>query len=73
MDNIEGIAQWRLLDQAISQSVDETMRGVEWLVKEGFLVRIQTAGAGALYQLSENRRARAEAFLAERKEAAEGI
>jgi hypothetical protein len=53
-----------LLDEVISRSVDETIRGLEWLVEKGFLIRTQTTGAGVLFRLGQEERARAQSFVA---------
>jgi hypothetical protein len=64
-DDLEGIAQWRLPDERINRSVDETLRGVEWLVREGFLSRVQSTGTAPLFLLRAEARARAESLLAQ--------
>lgn len=62
-DSVEGVARWRLLDQAIHRTVDETHRALEWLVAEGFLCQATTAGSGTIFTLNAERQAQARRFL----------
>ena len=38
-DNLEGIARWRLLEERIQRTVEETKESLDWLLEEGYLVR----------------------------------
>jgi hypothetical protein len=38
-DTLEGIARWRLFDQSLYRSIEETNRAVNSLVSHGFLVK----------------------------------
>jgi hypothetical protein len=62
-DTVEGVARWRLLDQTIHRTVDETHQALEWLVAEGFLSRATTAGTGTIFSLNTERQAQARRFL----------
>ncbi len=64
-DDLEGIARWRLMSEAIRRSVEDTNRALEWLAEEGFLVRDTTAGAGPIFRLNPVNRVRAETFLSQ--------
>ncbi len=39
-DSLEGIARWRLLEQAIHRTVTETEGALSWLVQEGYLIEM---------------------------------
>lgn len=62
-DSIEGVARWRLLDQTIHRTVDETRQAIEWLVAEGFLSESKTVGSGTIFNLNPERQAQALRFL----------
>lgn len=62
-DSLEGVARWRLLDQTIHRSVDETNRALDWLVEQGFLLKVTRPGSGAIFCLNPAERGRAESFL----------
>lgn len=62
-DDLEGVARWRLLEEAIHRTVDETQQALHWLVQRGFLEEINTAGGGRLYRINETRRKEARQFL----------
>lgn len=63
VDDLEGIARWRLLDEKIRRSVEETELGLEWLVKHGFLIKVSTAGSGTVFSLNQTETGRATSFL----------
>jgi hypothetical protein len=62
-DSVEGVARWRLLDQAIHRTVDETHQALAWLVAEGFLCQANPAGSGTIFTLNAARREHARRFL----------
>ncbi len=39
VDDVEGIARWRLLDEAVNRNLNEVAEALQWLVAEGFLMR----------------------------------
>ena len=61
-DDLEGVARWRLLRQAIHRDVEETSRALDWLVQRGLLTRISKAGS-AIFHLGAEQRAGAAAFV----------
>lgn len=63
-DSLEGIARWRLLEESIHRSVEETERALRWLTKEGYLVTIARSGTNRLFQLNAARQSDAELLLA---------
>jgi hypothetical protein len=63
-DNLEGIARWRLLSEAIHRTVEQTSQVLEWLVSQGILSKLTAAGSEPVYCLNRGRIADAEALLA---------
>ena len=62
-DDLEGVARWRLLEEAIHRTVDETEQALDWLVRSGFLEEIDTAAGAHVFRMNEDRRKEAEEFL----------
>jgi len=62
-DSLEGIARWRLLEEAVQRRVESTDQALTWLVAHGFLRKVSTAGTGAIFSLNRERQAEAERFL----------
>jgi hypothetical protein len=54
-DSAEGIAQWRIMDEKIRFTVQETFAVLRWLVTEGYLDEISTRGAGTIFRLNTDR------------------
>lgn len=63
-DSLEGIARWRLLQERIHRTVQETNAALVWLVSEGYLREVLNPGAESLYQLNVAQTESALAFLA---------
>jgi hypothetical protein len=70
-DDLEGVAHWRLVQEAIHRGIDDTREALEWLVSAGFL-RQHSTTKGPLFSLNTENCEKAESFLAslERDEAA---
>jgi hypothetical protein len=62
-DSLEGIARWRLMQDHIQRTVQETQVALEWLVKKGFVSEEKRLSAGVLYRLNLNRRNEIADFL----------
>ena len=62
-DSLEGVARWRLLEDAVRRRVESTERALRWLVHHGFLREMSTTGTGAIFSLNPERQAEAERFL----------
>ena len=65
-DNLAGIARWRLMTEGIRVSMEEAGEGVDWLVQQGYLSRLDTASAGAVFRLNPEKRDVAEQLLSGR-------
>ena len=65
LDSLEGIARWRLLDEAVEHTVRATNEALDWLVARGVLQ--QTGGPGRLpvYGLAPGKKEEAARILAE--------
>jgi hypothetical protein len=66
VDSIEGVARWRLLEEAIERTVAQTEAAVGWLEAKGFLRRVNKVGSRSqMFGLNPERRKDAERFLDE--------
>ena len=54
-DSVEGIARWRIMDEKIRFTVQETFAVLRWLVAEGYLDEVPTRGAGRIFRLNSER------------------
>lgn len=62
-DSLEGVARWRLLEEAVRRNVEEVAESLHWLTLHGYLVRQTPAGSEPIFSLNEARRAEAERLL----------
>ncbi len=62
-DSLEGVARWRLLEERIHRTVQETETAMAYLVSHGFLEEITTAGSAKVFRMKANRVAEAIRFL----------
>ena len=62
-DSLEGIARWRLLEEAIHRNVVETEEALWWLVQEGYLREIVQPHSGRLFCLNPEKQKEAESFV----------
>lgn len=62
-DDLQGIAGWRLLEEAIYHRVEDTALALKWLVAEGFLREDATPTSGTVFRLERSSHQRAEHFL----------
>jgi hypothetical protein len=63
VDDLEGIARWRLAEQTIAGLVAETDLALEWLVARRLLVREATPGLVPRYRLNPARAADASVLV----------
>jgi len=63
-DTLEGIARWRLLEERLQRTMQQTDAAVRWLVTKGFLQEIEPAGSVKLYRLDPKGQENAAKFLA---------
>jgi hypothetical protein len=65
-DSVEGIARWRLLDEVVFRTVEETERIVDELVSLGFLEEITSPGVPRLFRLREETAEQAAVYVRNR-------
>jgi hypothetical protein len=63
VDTLEGIARWRLKDQAIRHSVVQTDKALRWLVVHRFLEETSGPGLAPVFKLASDRIDAARDFL----------
>jgi hypothetical protein len=63
VDNLMGIAQWRLMEESVRRSVETTEAALKWLVSEGYVCEETRLGTGRLFQFNDAKRQEAELFL----------
>jgi hypothetical protein len=71
-DDVEGLARWRLLREAIHRSIEETDHALEWLVEMGFLLKASPPGSNAIFSLNFQNLGRAESFVSNNPESGAG-
>jgi hypothetical protein len=62
-DSLEGIATWRLLEEAIHRNVYETEEALQWLVSHGYLLESVHAHSGRLFRLNAEKQIEAVSLL----------
>ena len=62
LDNLEGIARWRIMHARVRSDVEETKEALDALVSEGYLLAMETA-AGPLFQFNREKLAAADSFM----------
>jgi len=63
VDSLEGIARWRLLEEAIHQNILETEKALRWLVQEGYLIETLEPHSGRLFHLNREKQGEAISLL----------
>jgi hypothetical protein len=63
-DSLEGIARWRLLDEAVHRTVGETSLALADLVKRGLLTCTPVQGGAPIYSLGTTAQPTARPFVA---------
>jgi hypothetical protein len=69
VETIDGIVEWRLMEEIIRRRVADTHQALRWLVERGFLTRRERSGGDPLYHLPAEKRAEAERFVSDMTEA----
>jgi len=62
-DTLEGIARWRLLEEAVQRTTEETGEALAWLVAAGLLRCTEVPGCVPVYSLAAGRQDDAERLL----------
>jgi hypothetical protein len=67
VDDLEGIARWRLAEEALRDRVEETHRALTWLVERDYLRLTRTVGPTPVFSLNPDKVAEVNALLASGK------
>jgi AAA+ superfamily predicted ATPase len=70
-DSLEGVARWRVQQEAIHHTVEHVSQALDWLVELGFLMRETRTGSVPLFRLNESKVADAARFLADARDASD--
>jgi hypothetical protein len=62
-ETVDGIVEWRLMEEIIRRRVAQTHEALHWLVERGLLTRRERPGGDPLYQLPAEKRAEAARFV----------
>ena len=68
-DTLEGIARWRLLEEQVHRSFQQTESALAWLVEQGFLEEVETVGSSRIFRLAPQSQEKTARFLAEERSA----
>ena len=68
VDSLEGVARWRILQEQIHRSVEETGTAMAWLVEQGFLEKIEASGSVRLFRLNPARQLDAARLVGEKRQ-----
>ncbi len=62
-DTLTELARWRLVEEAVRQSVETTEAALQWLIAEGYVREEIRMGTERIYQFIPERRNDAESLL----------
>lgn len=62
-DSVEGIARWRLRQEAIERTLEEVNEALGWLAQQGYVLQESAAGGPPIFRLNLTRVIEAEQFL----------
>lgn len=63
VDNLEGVARWRVMEEQVHRSLEQTEAALAWLLSEGYLQEVEAAGSGRIFRLNPDHQASAARFL----------
>ena len=55
VDTAEGIARWRLLEEAVHRSLETTENALQWLTREGYLTEVSRREKEPVFQLNRGK------------------
>jgi hypothetical protein len=64
-DSLSEIARWRLMQETVRRTVEETRDALDWLTEQGYLSEESRVGTESLFQLDRARLEDATRFAAE--------
>jgi hypothetical protein len=62
-DSLAEIARWRLMQEAVQRSVEETRLALKWLIEQGYVLEESHLSTASLFQLNPERRDDAAEFV----------
>lgn len=62
-DSLTELSRWRLMEQTVRRSVEDTREALDCLIAEGYVREVTRVGTESLYQFNSARREDAELFL----------
>ena len=62
-DSLTELARWRLMEETVRLSVENTQAALNWLVAEGYVQQEARVGTESLFRLNPERRKDAESLL----------
>ncbi len=62
-DTCEGIVRWRLKEEWVDLTTEETASALDWLVSHEYLKKVPALGLGSLFTLNQERLTEAAEFL----------
>jgi hypothetical protein len=63
VDSVEGVARWRVMEEQVHRTLEQTQSALAWLLSEGYLEELETASTGRIVRLNHERQAVAARFL----------
>ena len=67
VDSMSEIARWRLMQEMVQRSVEETREALTWLMEKGYLHEETRVGTESLFQLNRAQLEEAAAFVNEQQ------
>lgn len=64
-DNLEGVARWRVPQEAVHFAVEQVSHALSWLVEQGFLLHEISTGMSRVFRLNHERTRDAELFVSD--------
>ena len=55
-DDLEGITRWRLEEERVHRTLEETRAALDWLTAAGYLIREDSTSIQPLFRLNDARR-----------------
>ena len=62
-DSLEGIARWRLQEERVHRTLEDTRAALEWLTNAGYLIREDSVFVEPVFRLNDARRDEAALLL----------
>ncbi len=62
-DSLTELARWRLMEERVRLSVENTQAALNWLVAEGYLQQEARVGTESLFRLNPERQKEAESLI----------